>query len=177
MTIASRWHWRYPVQFGLGLGIIFGVWDLVATALDPLGDDSPSALLIFYGPMFAAWGCASFVAVRRTALLRDGLLCGAIAAFATFVVFDLFAIVRANLFLNILTQRADWQNLTANYPGPTSGSFRAYITRSYISGAPFKIFVATLIGVATGLIGGGLARLWRGHPLAPHGSDEGRNHG
>ena len=58
---------RYPVLLGLLLGAVFGLWNLIATRLDPLAEDTPTALMIFYGPMFAIWGFAGFGASRRTA--------------------------------------------------------------------------------------------------------------
>ena len=111
--------------------------------------------------MFAAWALASFGVSRRTGRLVDGLWAGAIVAFATFVVFDLFAIVRANVFLEALTARTDWQTLMRNYPGVEVETLRAYITKSYLTGAPFKVFVATLIGTITGLLGALAARIPR----------------
>jgi hypothetical protein len=156
-----RSHQRRLVLLGLGLGTVFGVWDLVVTATDPLGEDTAFALLTFYGPMFAAWGLASFGVSRQTGRLVDGLWAGALVAFATFVIFDLFAIGRANLFLETLTARTDWQNLMRNYPGVKVESLRAYITKSYLAGAPFKVLVATLIGTMTGLLGALAARIPR----------------
>ena len=161
ILLANRSHQRHLVLLGLGLGIVFGVWDLVVTAADPLGEDTPLALLTFYGPMFAAWALASLRVSRQTGRLVDGLWAGATVAFVTFVVFDLFAIVRANVFLEALTARADWQNLMRNYPGVEVESLRAYITKSYLAGAPFKVVVATLIGTTTGLLGALTARVSR----------------
>ncbi len=44
------------VILGLVVGAGFGLWDLIVTLLNPLAEDDPSALLMFYGPMFAIWG-------------------------------------------------------------------------------------------------------------------------
>ena len=58
---AQLWYLRQAlslvdgVTLGLGLGAGFGLWNLVATRLDPLAEDTPIALLVFYGPMFAIW--------------------------------------------------------------------------------------------------------------------------
>ena len=40
---------------GVGLGVLFGSANLVLSWLRPLDDDTPGALLRFYGPMFLAW--------------------------------------------------------------------------------------------------------------------------
>src|SRR5262249_61141881 len=93
------------------LGAGFGLWNLIVTGLDPLAEDSPVALLVFYGPMFTVWGLAGFGASRRTGRLRDAVKVGATVGFVTFVVYTLAVIVRVNLFLDTLSQRSDWQNL------------------------------------------------------------------
>ena len=60
-----RQHAKSPVAFGTLLSAIFGVWDILVTAVDPLAEDTPVALLMFYVLMFTAWGLAGFAATRR----------------------------------------------------------------------------------------------------------------
>ena len=148
----------YPMRRFLILGLVvgagFGLWDLMATLLNPLAEDEPSALLLFYGPMFAIWGLAGFVAAHRTGRIVDGVKIAAIVAFVTFAVFDVAAIVRVNMFLGALTHRSDWQNLLARYQASGFTSLRVYANYEYITGSPFKILVATMIGGVTGLVGG-----------------------
>jgi hypothetical protein len=145
---------RRFVILGLVLGAGFGLWDLIVTFLNPLAEDDPRALLLFYGPMFAIWGLAGFVAARRTGRILDAVKVAAIVAFVTFVIFDLAAIVRVNLFLDVLTHRSDWQNLLVRFQASGFKSLRVYANYEYITGSPFKILVATIIGSVTGLIGG-----------------------
>ena len=145
---------RRILALGLLLGAGFGLWNLIATGLDPLAEDSPVALLTFYGPMFAIWGLAGFGATRRTGRLRDAVKAGAAVAFVTFVVYTLAVIVRVNLFLVALSQRSDWQNLIARFQASGFESLRGYANYAYVTGAPFKILVASIIGAGTGLIGG-----------------------
>jgi hypothetical protein len=127
---------------------------LIVTLLDPLADDDTRALLLFYRPMFAIWGIAGFLTARRTGRILDGVKVAAIVAFVTFVVFDLAAIVRVNLFLDALTDRSDWQNLLVRFQASGFKSLWVYANYEYLTGSPFKILVATIIGVVTGLIGG-----------------------
>jgi hypothetical protein len=145
---------RRFVILGLVLGAGFGLWDLIVTFLNPLAEDDPRALLLFYGPMFAIWGLAGFVAARRTGRILDAVKVAAIVAFVTFVIFDLAAIVRVNLFLDALIHRSDWQNLLVRFQASGFTNLRMYANYEYITGSPFKILVATLIGSVTGLIGG-----------------------
>src|SRR5262245_54208384 len=104
-----------PLRLGFLVGLAFGVVNLVVTWLYPLTEDSPRALLGFSGPMFVVWALASFRAARHSGRLRTGVTTGLLVAFATFLVFDLLVILRVNLFLNELTERADWQNLMQRY--------------------------------------------------------------
>jgi hypothetical protein len=152
---------RRFVVLGLILGVGFGLWDLIVTFLDPLAEDDPRALLLFYGPMFAIWGLAGFVAARRTGRILDAVKVAAIVAFVTFVIFDVAAIVRVNLFLDALTHRSDWQNLLVRFQSSGFTSLRLYANYEYITGSPFKILVATLIGSVTGLMAGFLSWLGR----------------
>jgi hypothetical protein len=152
---------RYPILLGLIVGAGFGLWNLIATRLDPLAEDTPIALLAFYGPMFAIWSLAGFGASRRTGRLLDAVKVGATVACVTFVVFDFTAIIRVNLFLDTISQRADWQNLMARFQTSGFDSLRLYANYVYASGAAFKILVASIIGAGTGLIGGFLGLLGR----------------
>ena len=157
---------RSAVLFGLAVGAAFGLWNLITTWTDPLAEDSPRALLIFYGPMFATWALAGFVASRRTGRASDGIWVGAMVAFVTFVVYDVTQFIRVNVFLHTLTQRSDWQNMMGSFKNSGSQSLRSYVNYVGLKGAPFKGLVASLIGATTGLIGGSLGTLSRRSPSA-----------
>jgi hypothetical protein len=138
------------VLFGAG----FGVWNLLSSLLDPLAEDTIPALLLFYGPMFAAWGATGFAASRRTGRVVEGIKTAAIVAFISFVVFDLAVLLRVNLFLYTLTDRLDWQTLMTRFRSSGSENMRTFINYHYVTQAPFKILVATMIGAVTGVLGG-----------------------
>lgn len=142
------------VKLGLALGAVFGLWNLMASVFDPLAEDTLLALLKFYGPMFTVWGVAGLVASRRTGRILSGIAVGTTVAFVTFVVFTLAVIGRVNLFLDVTSQRPDWENLVAGFQASGFESFRTYANYVYLTGAPFKIIVASLIGAVTGLMGG-----------------------
>jgi hypothetical protein len=146
------------------MGAAFGLWNLIATKLDPMAEDTPVALLLFYGPMFVIWGLAGFVASRRSGRVLDGVKIGATVAFVSFVVYVLTQFVRVNLFLDALTQRSDWQNLMARFQNSGYQSLRWYVNYVGITGAPFKILVASCIGAGTGLVGGVIGILGRREP-------------
>ena len=145
---------RQLVLRGVLIGVGFGVWNLLSSLFAPLAEDTIPALLMFYGPMFTIWGVTGFAASRKTGRVVDGIKAAAMVAFVTFVIFDLAVILRVNLFLDSLTDRLDWQNLMSRFQTSGSESLRTFVNYHYVTQAPFKIFVATVIGVSTGVIGG-----------------------
>ena len=154
--------WRLnsnPLLLGLIVGLVFGSVNLVFTWLDPLEDDTPGALLRFYGPMFFVWALASFRAARRAGQVWSGVTTGIAVAFGTFCVFDILVLLRVNLFLNELTGRADWQNMMARFRSSDFDSLRLFVNLDYLKGAPLIIGVASAIGAVMGAIGGLLGRL------------------
>ena len=78
-----------PLHFGFLIGILFGFWNLLYSWLFPLADDTPTALLAFYGPMFSVWAAVASIATRRTGRLLTGVTTGAGVSFATFCIYDL----------------------------------------------------------------------------------------
>jgi hypothetical protein len=156
--VRPRLHER-PLLLGFGLGLIFGVADLLVTWIAPLADDSVPALLTFYGPMFFSWAFVSFRSARCSGRLSRGVAAGLVVAFGTFCAFYVFNLLRVNLFLAELTGRADWQNMMQRFRASGFDSLRAFVNVDYLKGAPFKIAVASVIGAVMGLVGGAIGRL------------------
>jgi len=150
------------LRVGILVGLLFGSWNVLYSWLYPLADDTPGALLAFYGPMFCVWAAAAFLATRRTGKVSAGVATGALVAFVTFCVYDLLVVVRVNLFLDQLTGRSDWQNLMAQFEASGYESIRTFVNLENIKGAPLKIGVASMIGTVMGLIGGALGQLVHG---------------
>jgi hypothetical protein len=158
---------RRMIVLGLLLGAGFGLWNLIASLVDPLADDTPSALLIFYGPMFTIWGLAGFAAARRTGRVLDAVKVGATVGFVTFVVYSLAVFLRVNLLLDTLAARSDWQHMvTVRFPASGFRSLRAFVNYEGVTGAPFKLLVASIIGTVTGLLGGLCGGLVHSHAKA-----------
>jgi hypothetical protein len=152
-----------PLLLGLMVGLAFGAVNLLMTWMYPVADDTPGALLMFYGPMFFLWAFAAFRATRRSGRFVSGVTTGMLVAFATFCVFDLLVILRVNLFLSELTGRADWQSMMGRFQASGFDSLRTFVNVNYLKGAPFKIAVASAIGAFMGVVGGFVAR--RSSPL------------
>jgi len=148
-----------PLLAGVVLGVIFGIADLIFTWVDPLSDDSIAALLRFYGPMFFSWAFVSFRATRRSGRLWTGVTAGFLVALGTFSVFYVLNLLRVNLFLTTLTERADWQDMVRRFRDSQSASLRSFINVTYFKGAALKIGTASVIGALMGLLGATIARL------------------
>lgn len=149
------------IFLGFLVGLVFGMWDLAFTWLRPLEDDSPGALLLFYGPMFLVWTVISFRAARRHGPGLHGLIAGMAVAFGTFCVFVFLNFLQVNLFLDQLVGRPDWQNMMMRFRASGSENLRLFINLDYVRGTSFKIAVATAFGAVFGGIGGMLAWLTR----------------
>ena len=162
-------NWRSsdsPLFLGFIVGLAFGCVNLLVTWLDPLADDTPGALLLFYGPMFFIWAAASFRAAQRSGQVLSGVTTGAIVAFGTFVSYDLLIFLRVNLFLAELTGRADWQYMMSRFRASDVESLRLFVNVDYVEGVPLKLAVSCAIGLIIGAAGGILGRLRNRHPIA-----------
>jgi hypothetical protein len=152
---------RRLLFYGLIAGLVFGCADLVLTWLNPIEDDTPLVLLRFYGPMFLFWGVVAFNTTRSSGQLRSGVAAGMIVAFGTFAFFIVLNFVRVNLFLDELTNRADWQSMMMRFRAAGAGDLRLFVNFDYLRGTPLKIATATGFGTALGVVGGTLGWLTR----------------
>ena len=134
MTHVYRWRQQAgaSVRFGLVLGAVFGAWNFVAAQLEPLSEDTPAALFLFYGPMFTMWALAGFAAVRESGQLRAAVVAGGTVALVTFVLVTLEVIIRINLTLETVRERSDWQNLVSRFQFSDFRSVRAYANYVYL---------------------------------------------
>ena len=155
-----------PLLIGILIGVTFGTMNLLVTWLFPLAEDTPGALLLFYGPMFLLWALAAFRATHRSGRFLPGVTTGMLVAFATFVVFDALVILRVNLFLSEITGRADWRNMMWRFQASGFDSLRTFVNVDYIKGAPLKIGVASAIGAFMGVVGGIAGSLPAGRQFA-----------
>jgi hypothetical protein len=145
---------RWLAIVGCAWGLVLGCANLAAFWLDPL-DDSASGMLLLYGPMFASWGIAGFVAARRTGRLTDAVKAGTVFAFSTFAIFWIANLVRVNLFLDVLREWPGWQQtMVARYRASGFESFRTFTNYAYLMDAPLKLAVPTVFGAVLASLGG-----------------------
>jgi len=144
-----------PVVFGAVLGTLLGGWILVSTLVAPLAEDTPVIVATMFGAVFLALAVPGFAARRRGGHFLDALEAGAIAGAITFALFLLSGILRVNLFLDVIRNRSDWENLVADYARSDFESLRAYANYVYAKG----IVVFPVVGVVAGAISGSLGGL------------------
>jgi len=89
-------------------------------------------------------------------------------------VLTVVVIARVNVFLDVTSQRPDWQNLMARYRSSGFSSLRAYANYIYFTGAPFKLLVASTIGALCGFIGACLTTVIRSTSIARTAPQNGR---
>ena len=155
---------KSALRVGLFLGLIFGVVNLMFSWLFPLLDDTKGVLLSFWGPMFFAWASASYRAARRQGQLLPGVTTGLIVAISAICVFDILNLLRFHMFLNELTDRADWQGMMQRFRASDYTSLRTFVTVESITATPLLIGIASVIGAGMGVVGGFLgllSREWR----------------
>ena len=164
---AQLWYLRHAISLvpgvvlGVVIGMVFGTWNLLFTWLDPLADDTPLALLTHYGPIFTAWGIASFAATRRRGRFIDAVKTGAMLGLVTLVVLSFANLVRVNLFLDTIQHRADWRNMMVRFHNSDFESLRAFVNYDYATGFWLKVVVGMAIGATIGAIAGLAASLVR----------------
>ena len=144
-----------PIVFGLVLGTLLGGWILVSTVVAPLAEDTPVVVGTMFGAVFLALAVPGFAARRRGGHFVDALEAGAIAGTITFALLLLLGILRVNLFLDIIRNRSDWQNLVADYTRSDFQSLRAYANYVYAK----QIVVFPVVGVVAGAISGSIGGL------------------
>jgi hypothetical protein len=147
-----------PVVFGLTLGTLLGAFILVNTVISPLADDTALGVGTMFGAVFLLMALPGFAARRRGGHVGDAIKAGAIAGAITFALFLVFGILRVNLFLDVIRDRSDWQNLVADFGRSGFQSLRAYANYVYAQ----EIFIFPFIGVVGGAIGGAIGGLFGG---------------
>ena len=158
---------RNTFQIGLLIGAVFGLVNLAFAWLAPLADDTPAAVLMFYGPMLLLWALVAYRAARRRGRLLSGIAAGCVVAFGTFWTYSLFNAVRVNLFLEQLTARPDWQDMMMRFRASGEASLRSFINDDYLRGTPSKLLATEVIGTMMGTAGSVAGWLSQRTPAPP----------
>jgi len=167
---ANLWYVRQVaslvrgVTWGVVLGLAFGGWILVDTAIDPLGDDTVAAVGGMFGLLVLLLGVPGFMAGRRGARWVDAVMAGLVAGTVTMTLFNLLGIIRVNLFLDVIRQRSDWEAMIQGFKGSGYESLRAYANAVYFRQLLVLPVVGALSGAVTATISYALARVGRFTP-------------
>jgi hypothetical protein len=145
---------RLPVLMGFAIGATLGVMNLIDTARQPLADDESGTMLAWALALIVIWSAATLAVTWRTRGVANAIKAGAILGIATMIVFHVAAIVRANVFLDAIRDRVDWQHLLMRYHHSGWTSLRAYANYEYVTAMPMVIALGTLAGSLSGALGG-----------------------
>jgi hypothetical protein len=151
-----------PTVWGLAIGAAAGAATLISTAANPLQEDSPGAMALWFGSLLLVWIAIGFGAARRSRTFRDAVLAGVLAGLATMAVLDVAAIVRANVFLDEIRHRSDWQNLLARYYASGFRNLRLYATYEYLTISPLLLALGVCAGALSGAVGGAVSGMIHG---------------
>jgi hypothetical protein len=143
-----------PVTIGLLLGAGLGVLNLFETARHPLEEDDAGALLLWVIAVSGVWSAAAGVATWRTHRFAEAIRVGTIVGAMTILALHVSSIVRVNLFLDLIRDRGDWQNLIVRFNGSGFRSLRTYANYEYVKMTPFVILLGALLGSISGALGG-----------------------
>jgi hypothetical protein len=105
--------------------------------------------------MFAIGGVVSFVVSRRSGRFIDAIRTGVMVGVITTAVFHISGMLRTNVFLSAIVQRADWRGLVWSFPDSGFESFRAYANYTYAKELVPRLIAGTLMGTVTGVLGAG----------------------
>lgn len=144
---------RVPTLIGLTMGAAMGLVMLADTVRQPLADDEAGTMLGWAVAVLVIWTLAAAVVTWRTERVADAVKVGVILGVATLLVFHIAALVRVNLFLDVIQHRNDWQNLVVRYHESGFQSLRAYANYEYVRGTPMIIGLGALGGSLSGAMG------------------------
>jgi len=163
---AAGFVWRsiwVQVVVGLVVGGGLGILNLIDTARRPLADDDGGAMLVWLLGVVSVWGAAASATTWRTRRFTDAVKAGALLGMVTIVVFHIAGIVRVNLFLDVIRQRNDWQNLVARFNASGFASLRTYANYEYVKGTPVVLALGAIVGSISGAAAGA-ASAWARRP-------------
>ena len=111
-------------------------------------------MLMYVAVVLFVWSTVGFGAARRTQRLADGVKAGLLVGLVMMAVFDVAAILRVNLFLDLIRYREDWQNLIGRFGRSDFHSLRVYANYEYLRNTPGVVGIGAAAGALAGLLGG-----------------------
>jgi len=153
-SLARPWMW------GLLLGVILGGFNLLSTAVAPLAEDTPPAVLALGVTVLACWVWSGFAAERRARRFRDAIVAGAVVAVLSTGVFSAANFARKMIFLDTIQHRSDWHGLLVRFQRSGSNDLRAFVIEEHWQGLPGGILFSIAAGAICGGLGGAYS-MWR----------------
>jgi hypothetical protein len=165
--IGARWWYARqilsfisPAGWALVLGVALNGWILVNTAVAPLADDTGLEMpLILAGLLVVAFAVS--VRSAKHAGFARAVLAGVVFGVVFCAIGYVAALIRVNVFLDQIRDRADWVGLVARFDASGFTSFRAYANYEYTSGVPLMLAAGVVLGAIGGSVAGLLNRSQR----------------
>lgn len=154
----------HPWMWGVLLGILLGVANIVSTILAPLADDEPPAIIVMALSVLALWTLVGFAAERRRFRFADAVRGGMAAAFLSTAIFSVASLARKMLFLDVIQHRSDWVGLLLRFDASGSHDLRSFVLNEHLHGLPGGILFSLAAGALCGAIGGAISAARRERP-------------
>jgi len=143
-----------PWMWGVIIGLVFGIENLVSTAISPLAEDTPALMLTLVTVVLGSWILVGFSAGRRTMRVRDAVLAGVVVATISMSLFGMANWVRVTVFLDVIKDRSDWVGLMDRFHASGAPDLRSFVMSEYSRGNLLSTAVIAGIGGAMGALGG-----------------------
>jgi hypothetical protein len=150
-----------PVVWGVSIGLAAGILQLVDTALEPLAEDSPGAMLAIIGALMLLWILTGVAAGRRSRRFQDAVIAGVLVGVATMAVLHTVAIIRVNVFLEQIRHREDWTNLISRFSASGFQSLRVYANYEYFRQSWLLPALGASVGGLCGTVAGAINSMAR----------------
>jgi hypothetical protein len=121
--------------------------------------DTPASAALFFVSVAMAWAGAGFLAYRRTPTMRAAAGAGLVAALVTVVGAHFAVVVLQNLFLEVMSRRADWPYLLSELQRSDFVSLRAYVSYGAIRMFVPALAAGIVVGAVSGAAGGAVAHI------------------
>jgi len=146
-----------PWMWGVLLGIMLGVANIVSTIVAPMADDDPPAIIAMALSVLVLWTLVGFASERRRFRFGDAVRGGMVAAFLSTTIFSAASLVRKMLFLDVIQHRSDWVGLMLRFEASGTKDLRSFVWNEHLQGLPGAILFSLAVGAVCGAVGGAIS--------------------
>ncbi len=145
-----------PWMWGTAFGLLLGVENIIATAWQPLVEDSPPVMLALAGLALMFWGTIGFYSARRHRRWFDGISAAFAAATMTMLISQAANFFRVLVFYDSLQHSGEWTSIMARYHASGMTDLQMFVFLDYARNTPLFIAVFIVVGTMSGAFGAAL---------------------